>query len=71
MGRKTLSEMVLHNANIQNILKLHTDGLLVTKPLRGEHKNKTQTDIGELGFEGVSHNCVVVHLNKTLGEFKT
>ena len=69
-ARQTMSDMIRSNCDLDSVVRVHTDGIITSTPLKNTFKNKADALLGELGYEGFCEDCTVVNMGKPKGVFQ-
>ncbi len=67
-GRKMLSNLITENLDPKNVIRVHTDSILSTVPLKNKYPNKKDAQLGDFGYEGYYEHCVVKNMAKPKGD---
>ena len=68
-ARQIIADMIRDNCSLDSVVRVHTDGIITSTPLKNTFKNKTDALLGELGYEGFCGDCTVVNMGRPKGAF--
>lgn len=69
-GRQMMANLIRDNIDVDCCVRIHTDGIITSKPLKNTFPNKKDAKLGELGYEGYCNHCVVKNMATPIGDFK-
>ena len=69
-ARQIMADMVRANCDLDSVVRIHTDGIITSVPLKSSLKNKVDALLGELGYEGYCEECEVINMGKPKGVFQ-
>jgi hypothetical protein len=63
--RQIISDYACYD--IENVIRIHTDSIISSKKFKFEMKNKEDCEIGEMGYEGFTQNCIINYVHDVKG----
>lgn len=68
-GRQMMANLIAENIDVDSVVRIHTDGIITSGPLKNKVPNKKDAYLGQIGVEGYCDDCEVVNMASPKGKF--